>query len=72
MVYVGRERRVSERKEKMYGEALGVDALERQRQAAKDYHTCCGEWMTGPHHEECAKFVPDELPPQIEGQGSLL
>lgn len=61
-----------DRREEMYGEALGPDALARQRQAAIDYWPCCGEHRSDPHHEMCKNYVADAPPPEIEGQESLL
>lgn len=63
---------MSDRVHDLYREHLGDEALERQRQAARDYWPCCGEHRTGPHNEGCAKFVPVELPPVHENQESLL
>lgn len=55
-----------------YGRELGDDALARQQQLARDLHKCCGEWKGGPHHEACRNYVPEEQPPVIDGQESLL
>jgi hypothetical protein len=65
---LGKPRSPAER----YGDEQGSEALARQRQASKDHHVCCGEWKDGPHHEACKNYVPDELPPVIDGQESLI
>lgn len=61
-----------QRLERLYEEKHGKEALERQKQAAKNYHWCCAEPIDGPHHELCSKFVPEDVPDVIEGQESLL
>lgn len=63
---------MTDQRVKRYGDELGPDALERQRKAAKDFFSCCGEHKSGPHHEVCKNFVPDAAPPVIDGQESLL
>jgi hypothetical protein len=57
--------------EDRYEAELGVEAADRQRQAAKDYHRCCGEWKGGPHHEVCKNYERD-APAEIDGQERLI
>lgn len=62
---------MADRREDLYAEALSPEALARQREAAKEYWICCGEWRGGPHHEACKNFV--EIPaPVSPDQESLL
>ena len=63
---------MSDRLHDLYREHLGDEALDRQRQAAKDYFPCCGEHRDGPHHESCSNYVQVELLPVHEDQERLL
>lgn len=50
-------------REREYADAMGVEALERQRREVADRHTCCGEWKDGPHHPDCGNWT--EPPPEV-------
>lgn len=56
----------------LYGETLGVEALERQRRERGERHPCCGELVAVGHHLACSKRPVDEVPAHIDGQEALL
>lgn len=54
-----------------YEKELGLSARLKQEELAATRHRCCGEWLDGPHHEACRKFVADAPPTVHESQETL-
>lgn len=63
---------MSDREAKLYEEELGAEARARQEADRRERHICCGEFVEHGHHFLCSKRPPDEAPPMIEGQASLV
>lgn len=64
--------RMADRAAEKYAEAVGTDALERQRAQRGERHPCCGELIAAGHHMMCSKRPDDQEPAHIDGQASLL
>lgn len=62
----------AEREARLYEEARGREARERQQADRRERHVCCGELIAEGHHFLCSNRPADETPAVIEGQDSLI